>query len=69
MKSLKQIFCNHLFNLNIFKDYNSVGDESRGIESALISIKCRRCDKEYQIIDRQMKYIKWIRKESEAEGE
>lgn len=61
MRILKQLFCDHYFQLDIHKDYRSVSDEAKGIESAIITLSCGKCNKTIKIIDRQRRYIDWLR--------
>lgn len=65
MKWFKQLFCDHRFYIDIFKDYVSVSDEAHKIESAFIRLYCTKCNKEFTIIDRQRKYIDWLRRKEE----
>lgn len=61
MKWLKQIFCDHRFYIKIYKDYISVADEANEIESAIIELYCTKCNKKITVVDRQRKYIDWLR--------
>ena len=60
MNKLKQLFCDHYFQIDIFKTYNSVGDQAQRIVSAEIQLLCIKCGKEIKAIDRQCKYIEVI---------
>ena len=57
---LKQLFCDHYFQIDIFKTYNSVGDKANGIVSAEIQLICIECGKVIKAIDRQCKYMETL---------
>lgn len=63
MIKLKEIFCNHTFYFGIYKDYISVADKINKLESAIIELKCTKCNKEIKVIDRQRRYIDWLKED------
>lgn len=61
-----QLFCEHIYSLEIWQDYMSVGDKHHKIASAKIELTCHKCGKVITIYDKWFKCINWLRKEGES---